>query len=88
MCGMYYIDDGTAEEIRKVVKEVCDEIESGIDIRPSQKATVLTRRQNILVSENMKWGFPQYQGNGLLINARAETALEKDLRYAHRELLI
>lgn len=30
-----------------------------------------------LYLENMQWGFPQYQRKGLLINARAETALGK-----------
>lgn len=35
--------------------------------------------------EEMKWGFPQYQRKGLLINARAETALE---RKAFRESVL
>ncbi|MCD8076286.1 MAG: SOS response-associated peptidase [Lachnospiraceae bacterium] len=28
-------------------------------------------------SPGLKWGFPQYSGKGLFINARAETALQK-----------
>ena len=62
------------------------------DIYPSQSAGILTchsRQKNPLsadpVAENslalelkeMHWGFPQYQKKGLLINARAETALER-----------
>lgn len=27
----------------------------------------------------LKWGFPQWKGNGVIINARAETALEKSM---------
>jgi len=62
------------------------------DIYPSQSAGILTcnsRQKNPLsagsAAENsptlelteMHWGFPQYQKKGLLINARAETALER-----------
>ncbi len=62
------------------------------DIYPSQPAGILTchSRQKEplepdLVTPNapafelkeMHWGFPQYQKKGLLINARAETALER-----------
>lgn len=44
---------------------------------PSQKAVVLTGRKQKLTAEEMQWGFPQYNKKGLLINARAETALDK-----------
>lgn len=62
------------------------------DIFPSQLAGILTchSRQHSLPEEGpatreapafaleeMHWGFPQYQKKGLLINARAETALER-----------
>ena len=62
------------------------------DIYPSQSAGILTchnQQKNPLsagpAAENspalelneMRWGFPQYQKKGLLINARAETALER-----------
>lgn len=62
------------------------------DIYPSQSAGVLichNRQKNPLSTsssaentpifklEKMRWGFPQYQKNGLIINARAETALER-----------
>ena len=62
------------------------------DIFPSQPAGILTqcgkRREQpaaiasgsispALELKEMQWGFPQYQKKGLLINARAETALER-----------
>ena len=62
------------------------------DIYPSQSASILTcysRQINPLLAgptaekspafelKEMHWGFPQYQKKGLLINARAETALER-----------
>ena len=44
---------------------------------PSQKATVIMGRERHLEAERMLWGFPRFDGRGLLINARAETAAER-----------
>ena len=44
---------------------------------PSQKATVIMGREHHLEAERMLWGFPRFDGRGLLINARAETAAER-----------
>ena len=44
---------------------------------PSQKATVIMGRERHLEAEQMLWGFPRFDGRGLLINARAETAAER-----------
>lgn len=79
MCGRYYVDEDTANEIEHIVRSV----DSGTirnlsgDIHPSESATVLTGRKPSLTAEFMNWGFPGYQKKGLTINARAETALEK-----------
>lgn len=79
MCGRYYVDDDTAREIEKIVKELDRKNREHLsgDIHPSEISTVLTGRQTALSAELMRWGFPQYQRKGLLINARAETVLEK-----------
>lgn len=79
MCGRYYVDDGTAKEIEKVVREVDVMLkkERGGDVYPSQSAAVLTGKAPGLRAEAMSWGFPQYYKKGLLINARAETVLER-----------
>lgn len=80
MCGRYYIDDDTAREIEKLVRKVDQKInEMGRDIHPSESAPVLTGRKASLSAEQMRWGFPQYQGKGLLINARSETVLERKM---------
>ncbi len=49
------------------------------DIHPSQSAVVLTGRGPGIASERMQWGFPQYRGAGLVINARAETVFERKM---------
>ena len=52
---------------------------------PSQKATVIMGRERHLEAEQMLWGFPRFDGKGLLINARAETAAE---RHTFRESVL
>ena len=44
---------------------------------PSQKAMVIMGKERHLEAEQMVWGFPRFDGRGLLINARAETAAER-----------
>ncbi len=79
MCGRYYVDDNTAREIEKLVHQIDNELNHSGDINPSQRAPVITGRTQKLQLEKMYWGFPQYKGNGLLINARAETVLERKM---------
>lgn len=85
MCGRFYVDEATEREIERVIRGVDLQIQkmrTG-DIYPSQTAGILAfgcRKKNGLAGfglKEMHWGFPQYQKKGLLINARAETALER-----------
>lgn len=79
MCGRYYVDDETAREIEKLVRELDRklQIERTGDVFPSQNAMILKGEGNHLAAEQMKWGFPGFEKGKLLINARAETALER-----------
>lgn len=79
MCGRYYVEDETAREIEKIVRNLDRklQIERAGDIRPTDSALVLNRKEYQIIPEKMNWGFPGYQGKGLLINARAESVLEK-----------
>ena len=81
MCGRYYMDDETAREIRRLVlkldQKICSESNQTAAVLPSQKATVITGRGRHLEAEQMIWGFPRFDGRGILINARAETAIER-----------
>lgn len=79
MCGRYYVDDETAREIEKIVRDL-DWKQQGkgrLDVYPSQEAMVITGKGNHLTVEQMKWGFPGFEKGRLLINARAESALER-----------
>ena len=79
MCGRYYVDDETAREIEKLVRDLDRklQIERTGDVFPSQKATIIKGQGNYLTAEQMRWGFPGFEKGKLLINARAETALER-----------
>ena len=54
MCGRYYVDDDTAREIEKVVREVDEKLrrERRGDIYPSQSAAVITGRKSHLLAED------------------------------------
>lgn len=81
MCGRYYVDEKMASEIENLVRR----LDKGIcptrrrDVFPSQNALILRSWGEDLAAEQMRWGFPGYNGSGLLINARAESALERKI---------
>lgn len=80
VCGRYYVDDETAREIEKLVKEIDDRARwdrlTG-DIHPTQEAPVLVGRQNQVKLAWQRWGFSGFQGKGVIFNSRSETALHK-----------
>lgn len=78
MCGRYYIDEDTVREVVSLVRNLDREmqVKSRMDICPSEKGIVMYGKESELAGEWMHWGFSGFQGN-LLINARAETALDR-----------
>lgn len=79
MCGRYYVDEKTAKEIEKIVRNI-DKKLNGVkmgEVQPSQNALVLTGKKPELSAEVMQWGFPRLDKKGLIINARAESVKEK-----------
>lgn len=86
MCGRYLVlMEGEILEYREIINEVNERykdtpmlssMKSG-EIAPTDIAPVLTAGSTKREAMLMKWGFPKWQGSGVIINARAETALEK-----------
>lgn len=81
MCGRYYVDDETSREIRKILEQIDAKYtnnnrKSG-EIFPTNQAPVLAAFNKEVEPELSVWGFPNFNKKGVLINARAETALEK-----------
>lgn len=80
MCGRYYIDEETAIELEQLVKDIDRKLNPNHyrgDIVPSVTAPVLTSHNNEMSVELLSWGFNRFDEKGLLINARAETIMEK-----------
>lgn len=79
MCGRYYVDDETAREIEKLVRNLDRKLQTEHtgDVFPSQSAMVITEKTGHLTTERMQWGFPGFDKGKLLINARAESVLER-----------
>lgn len=77
MCGRFYVDREMIQEMERLVENLDQmRMEPG-DVCPSQSTAVLKGQRQHLAAEGMVWGFPRFDGRGLLINARAENALEK-----------
>lgn len=79
MCGRYYVLADAAREMETLVRELDRNmaVYCAGDISPSRTATVLVQPENARTAMDMTWGFPGYEGKGLVINARAESVLEK-----------
>ena len=84
MCGRYYVDDDTAREIEKLIRQVDEKIRKAEsihlqagDIHPSEVASVIVSDHNDLCCRWQRWGFPGFNGKQLIFNARSESALEK-----------
>lgn len=85
MCCRYYY----ADQIRDMMEDLIAsqtiklneplQIEPGRDIRPSDASAVICRDGNDLSVANMRWGFENPYAKGLIINARSETARDKNM---------
>ncbi|MBA4700715.1 MAG: SOS response-associated peptidase [Ruminococcus sp.] len=80
MCGRYYVDDETAKEIERIIRNLDKRLKAAPkygEIYPTNNAMVVQSDDGQSILSNMSWGFPQYQRKGVIFNARSETALEK-----------
>lgn len=80
MCGRYTISIDE-QEIRDIVKAITQqhpdaEVKTG-EIYPTNPAPVLLAGQDDIHPDVAVWGFPNFRSKGVIINARAETALDK-----------
>lgn len=87
MCGRYYIDtEASDEEMQAILAQMGQKAaakdiawKSG-EIFPSDLVPVLANNKSLVPTIfAMQWGFPHPTGKGLIINARAETAMQKPL---------
>lgn len=95
MCGRYYVaDEEEIIEMREIINEVnkryADSEKLAVmktgEIFPTDVVPVLTSSGQKRNANLMSWGFPRWEGSGVIINARAETAIEKSMfRYCLSE---
>ena len=81
MCGRFNVDFEAEKELKKILKELNKKYpgkspKSG-EVFPTDTAAILVDGGEEAQAELSVWGFPQYTGKGVIINARSETALEK-----------
>lgn len=80
MCGRYYIESGTWDSVRTDFPDISDDIPvfpSG-DIAPSMGApSLISGDMSRMKCTFLKWGFPGFRDNKLIINARSEGIAEK-----------
>ena len=84
MCGRYTLfDEQDNTEIQSIIREVNGQypdtpIRTG-EIYPTHTVPIIIPNGGALKPVPCVWGFPQYSGSGVIINARAETAAEKKM---------
>ena len=81
MCGRYYEDEKSIRSLKTFANHL-EEEEAGWqerDVTPAQIAVVLCRENDHIAGRRMLWGFPGFHGKGCIINARAESAMEKKM---------
>lgn len=78
MCGRYTGDEDVCEEMKTIYTEYVrrqgEKVLSKGEIFPTNTVPVLTGQKDGLHPVAGIWGYPGYNGNGVIINARAETA--------------
>lgn len=82
MCGHYWIDSDTANEIEKTIRMVDEKLKMerrSKDIHPTEKAPVITYQQGSMFVADKKWGFPGFDSKNVIFNARSESVLEKKM---------
>jgi len=84
MCGRYTVfTEAEIIEMRAIIDEISrkfgpEAIKTG-EIFPTNTAPILTLNDHRLAPFPVSWGFPKWDGKGVIINARAETAIEKNM---------
>ena len=84
MCGRYtFFTDKELQEVDEIIDQISNEIQlenmKAGEIFPTNLAPILLPERDQVIPRLMIWGFPNFRGKGVIINARSETAREKKL---------
>lgn len=80
MCGRYFIDHTVTEELYDMFQIAPQAgLSKDQDIHPSEKADILVKTPQGIGIRQMQWGYPGFEKNQLIFNARSEGVMEKRL---------
>ena len=81
MCGRFYVDASMEKEIQDLAHGLNRKEKVTIvgEIKPSDSSLIIKGSGQALNVEEMSWGFRQFTGSGLIINARAESVIDKPM---------
>ena len=81
MCGRFYVDESMEQELWDVVRELSrkEKVPTVGEVKPSNTSLIIKGYRQALDVETMSWGFQQFTGSGLIINARAESVTDKPM---------
>ncbi len=94
MCGRFFVYDETTDAIERMVREVKVSVRTQRitgDIHPTECAAVISPGPNGMIADVKRWGFPGFENPKVLINARAETVMERKMfrdSVMHRRIII
>ncbi len=79
MCGRYQFSEADLNDMADIVRQISKKYYGGTtpegEVFPTHVMPVVTATDGAA----MKWGFPRWNGSGVVINARSDTALEKNM---------
>lgn len=81
MCGRYNFTVEQSDEVLEILEKLNakfqgKEAKTG-EVFPTNLAPILIEEQKEVSPTLSSWGFPKFDGKGVIINARSETAFEK-----------
>ncbi|MDE6940578.1 MAG: SOS response-associated peptidase [Lachnospiraceae bacterium] len=82
MCSRYYFDSDTMRDILDIVEETDAKLrglQGNGDVFPTDDAAVIIKGAGGMKLSRIKWGYPGINGSGVIINARAESVLDKKM---------
>jgi len=88
MCGRFVLfDEAEDEELRRIVDEINQRLKGADDapklktgeIFPTDNVPILVARNGKQSAHPAKWGFPNINKSGVIINARSESLEEKPM---------
>ena len=90
MCVRYDLSKEESEEIKDILNKMDRKYSSDYrykdyekyregEIFPTHQVPILIANQGEIEPEVFKWGYPGFQGKGVIINARSETLAEKKM---------